>query len=453
MSLSKPSSSAARAAVLYNELLTADPAAALEDMAALREALARGRVTYAGEPMRSFARPHLVDAMAFEELRQAARRVLELCARLARRVYEGDVERLAAFLGLPEEEWPWLALDPGPPDVVLARLDALLTPEGPRFLEINSDAPAGFGYGDRMSEIFAALPGFRRFRERVPVRYQLSSPALVESIREAFRSWAEIGAPRVAIVDWREVPTRPDQEILREEFEAAGVPCALVDPRDLTLSSGRLLSPEGPVDVVYRRAVLSEVLARESEVRGFLAAYRAGAALFVNSFRCRLSEDKGFFAILTDEQHAALMSPEERELVGRYVPWTRRVEERRTQRRGETLDLVPFILARREELVLKPAHGYGGQSVLLGDETAPLEWERAVSQALTGAFVVQERVAIPEEEFPVLEDGRVRLEALKVNTNPFYVAGADVGAVTRASRASVINVGAGGGSLPTFVVG
>ena len=31
--------------------------------------------------------------------------------------------------------------------------------------------------------------------------------------------------------------------------------------------------------------------------------------------------------------------------------------------------------------------------------------------------------------------------------------GADVGAVTRAARTSVINVSAGGGSVPTFVLG
>jgi hypothetical protein len=42
---------------------------------------------------------------------------------------------------------------------------------------------------------------------------------------------------------------------------------------------------------------------------------------------------------------------------------------------------------------------------------------------------------------------------LKVNVNPFYVAGEPVGAVTRASRNSVINVSAGGGSAPTFVIG
>jgi hypothetical protein len=67
--------------------------------------------------------------------------------------------------------------------------------------------------------------------------------------------------------------------------------------------------------------------------------------------------------------------------------------------------------------------------------------------------VVQERVPITEEPFPVVDDGRLAFPPLKVNVNPFYVAGAEVGAVTRASLSSVINVSAGGGSVPSFVVG
>jgi uncharacterized circularly permuted ATP-grasp superfamily protein len=102
---------------------------------------------------------------------------------------------------------------------------------------------------------------------------------------------------------------------------------------------------------------------------------------------------------------------------------------------------------------LKPAHGYGGRSGFIGDETEPPAWEAAVRAGLGQAWIVQERVTIPEGRFPVFEGGALTFESLKVNTNPFHVAGAEVGAVTRVSRSSVINVSAGGGSLPTFVVG
>jgi uncharacterized circularly permuted ATP-grasp superfamily protein len=103
--------------------------------------------------------------------------------------------------------------------------------------------------------------------------------------------------------------------------------------------------------------------------------------------------------------------------------------------------------------VLKPAHAYGGRSVYVGNVTPPAEWEAAVQSALGKPWVVQEWVTIPEEPFPVFEGGTLRFAPLKVNTNPFYAAGEEAGAVTRASRSSVINVSAGGGSVPTFVVG
>jgi hypothetical protein len=403
--------------------------------------------------MRSFLRPHLLPLAEWTRLRHAGRRMLEIAARVARHAFDGDVRRLCAFLGTPEREARWVEIDPGPPDVVLSRLDAFLDDGRPRFIEVNSDAPAGFGYGDRMAEVFARLPVFRRFAETRAVGYRPSGPALVDAVLGAWRARGGSSAPRVAIVDWRDVKTRADQEILRTLIEAAGMPCFLADPRDADLARGRLSFGGRATDLVYRRGVLTELAERADEVRVFLDAYAAGAARFVNSFRCRLSEDKAFFAILTDEAFASLVSEDERRFLADVVPWTRRVAERRTRIEGREIDLVPFVVENRESLVLKPAHGYGGQSVLVGDETEPAVWERATQDALREPWVVQRRVAIPEEPFPVFAGGFLRSESLKVNVNPFYAAGADVGAVTRVSRSSVINVSAGGGSVPTFVVG
>jgi uncharacterized circularly permuted ATP-grasp superfamily protein len=257
----------------------------------------------------------------------------------------------------------------------------------------------------------------------------------------------------VAIVDWADVKTLADQEILRRAFVARGFECVLADPREVSFRGGRLRAPSGPIDLVYRRAVLSELVAREDEVKAFLEAYESGRVPFVNTFRCRLSEDKAFFAVLTDEAFTGLLTTEERAFVDRLVPWTRKVAERRTRRAGREVDLVPHILENRTDLVLKPAHGYGGKSVFVGDETEPAVWEKAVGEALASPWVVQERVTIPEEPFPVFDEGSLSFASLKVNTNPFYVRGARSGAVTRCSRSSVINVSAGGGSIPTFVLG
>ena len=442
----------AAAIAAYHRRLEADPAGALEQAARLEADFARRSVTFAGQPMPSFVRPHFVTRADFDHLRSAACRLVEICARVARQAFGGDLGHLLDFLGTPEAEARHVRFDPGPPDVVLSRVDAFLAHEGPRFIEINSDAPAGFGYGDRMAELVRELPVFSAFAGEFKVTYEPSAPPLLDAVLGAAKARRAGATPTVAIVDWAEVKTRPDQEILSEALLARGASCFLADPREAERRSGRLLFGGRVADIVYRRAVLSELCEREAESRVFLEAYRAQEAVFVNSLRCRVSEDKVFFALLTDEAFSGLLSADERELVARVVPWTRRVVERRTTRDGRDVDLVPHILERREGLVLKPAHGYGGASVYVGSETAPFDWERAVGKALGGAWVVQERVEIPEEPFPVVEEGALAFRPFKVNVNPFYVQGAEAGAVTRASRSAVINVSAGGGSLPTFVL-
>ena len=442
----------AAAIAAYHRLLEADEAGALEQVARLEAGFRRRGVTFAGQPMPSFVRPHFVSRADFDVLCAAACRLVEICARVARHAFGGDLSRLLAFLGTPETEARHVRFDPGEPDVMLSRVDAFLAHGQPRFIEINSDAPAGFGYGDRMAELVRDLPVFSAFARTFEVSYPTSAPRLLDAVLGAAKPRRAGTVPTVAIVDWAEVKTRPDQEILSEAFRARGASCFLADPRDAERNAGRLQFGGRIADVVYRRAVLSEMCEREAESRVFLEAYRAQEAVFVNSLRCRVSEDKAFFALLTDEAFAALLSEDEREFVGRFVPWTRRVAERRTTRGGQEVDLIPHVLEQREGLVLKPAHGYGGASVYVGSETSPSDWEEAVGQGLAGAWVVQERVEIPEEPFPVVENGRLAFRSFKVNVNPFYVRGAGVGAVTRASRSVVINVSAGGGSSPTFVL-
>jgi len=168
----------------YHRLLEKDPGAAREQAEGLREAFRREGVTFAGEPLPSFVRPHFVARAEWDALRERGVRVMETAARVGRLVFDGDVGRLCDFLGTPAAEAAWVAIDPGPPDVVLSRLDAFLTPAGPRFIEINSDAPAGFGYGDRMARLFRELPVFREFAREVAVAYHASDEGLVRAFHD-----------------------------------------------------------------------------------------------------------------------------------------------------------------------------------------------------------------------------------------------------------------------------
>jgi len=437
----------------YHRLLAADPAAAREQADALREAFRRERVTFGGEPMATLLRPALLARAEWDALRGSAAQVARIAERVARQAFGGDVRRLCAFLGTSDAEAVWIELDPGPPDFLFTRLDALQTPAGPRFIEINSDAPAGLGYGDRMARLFRELPVVRAFEREVPLAYQGCEEALVRGLAARWRASGGTGRPRIAIADWAESQTRADEEILREALAARGFECVVADPRAMEIHRGRLHAGGAPVDLVYRRAVLSELVGREIEVQAFMGAYRHRLCPFVNSFRSRISEDKVFLAILSDEAFAQLLSPEERELLGRVLPWTRRLEERRTRKAGVEIDLLPYALANRESLVLKPAHEYGGREVIVGSEASWPEWDAALRGALGGPWVVQERITPPAEPFPLCDGGELRIVPLHVNQGPFCIAGEPAGAVARASEKPVVSVSVGGASVPTFVFG
>ncbi|HEY7515435.1 MAG TPA: hypothetical protein VIC87_13200, partial [Vicinamibacteria bacterium] len=75
---------AAQAIAEYHRLLEADPGAALAQWEGLREAFARGGVTFDGQPMPTLMRPQLVARGDWDMLRAASVRLLELAARVAR---------------------------------------------------------------------------------------------------------------------------------------------------------------------------------------------------------------------------------------------------------------------------------------------------------------------------------------------------------------------------------
>jgi len=95
--------------------------------------------------------------------------------------------------------------------------------------------------------------------------------------------------------------------------------------------------------------------------------------------RCKILYKKASLAALSDEANAFLFNESERLAIADHIPWTRVVAERRTEFRGETVDLIPHALAHRDRLVLKPNDEYGGKGIVLGWTVDDATWERSVT--------------------------------------------------------------------------
>jgi hypothetical protein len=107
---------------------------------------------------------------------------------------------------------------------------------------------------------------------------------------------------------------------------------------------GQKLSAHGKtIDLVYRRVLINDIVAKPAECAALVNAYTANAVSVANSLRCKIPHVKTFFAVLTDERNEALFSEAERKIIANHVPWTRVVADVRTMHRGESIDLLAFI--------------------------------------------------------------------------------------------------------------
>ncbi len=418
--------------------------------------LRAAKLTFGGRVHCPFPRPFFLS----EEDEQRVRFVAESVAAMGERVAAAALQHpeLFAQLHLRPEEERLARITAGTARACAAsRLDAFLLPGSLKFAEYNGESPAGAGYAETLAEVFRELPLMKRFEERYAAHSYPLSAKLLDALVASYLDWGgTTRRPQMAIVDWREVPTWSEFQILKSRFEKLGVPTEVADPRDLVFD-GRTLTAHGKkIDLVYRRVLINDIVARPAECDALVRAYTANAVCVANTFRCKIPHVKAFFAVLTDEQNAALFSAEEQALISKHIPWTRVVAGVRTMHYGEPIELLAFIRRERANLVLKPSDEYGGTGVTLGWETDERAWDAVIQRAVTattGCWIVQERIPIRREVFPhVAPGGGVEFRDMLVDFAPYLFRGKLAGYLTRLSATGLANVTSGGGQVPAFRV-
>jgi hypothetical protein len=391
---------------------------------------------------------------------QRVRVVAETMADLAERVTDAamkDTALLAQF-HLRDEELRLVRLGKiAGPASTASRLDAFLLPDSLKFAEYNGESPAGAGYTETLGEIFLKLPLVAEFDKSFQVHSYPLSAKLLDALMTSYLDWGGTSKrPQMLITDWREVPTWTEFEILKERFEKLGVPVELADPRELQFDGKELTARGKKIDLVYRRVLMNDIVARVAECKALVDAVAANAVCVANHFRCKIPHVKAFFAVLTDERNDGLFSFGERELIGKHVPWTRVVADVRTAHYGESIELLKFLRSARENLVLKPSDEYGGTGVKLGWESSEADWDATILTAVAatqGCWIVQERIPIRREVFPWIQaNGEVEFRDMLVDFAPYLFRGKMSGFLTRLSATGLANVTSGGGQIPAFRV-
>src|SRR5260370_16806995 len=102
-----------------------------------------------------------------------------------------------------------------------------------------------------------------------------------------------------------------------------GLPTLMADAREIEWDGKSLVARDTKIDLVYRRVLINDIVAKPVECSALVKAYSANAVCVANNFRCKIPHVKAFFPLLTHDQNGALFSPAERDIIRNHIPRTR----------------------------------------------------------------------------------------------------------------------------------
>jgi hypothetical protein len=428
----------------------------LTDTEAVRTAL-RARGLLIGErSLLNVARPRFearAEIAATQRVAGALTRALEAVWPLLLAAHRSGGTRLPGF-----DDWisKVEAADPrhideplGSPGTVL-RMDAYGIGSSTGIIELNADVPEGAVILHGIRRIFEISETWMLIRREYPVE---TVPVESAQDRTLLAPWRSPGRPRIGLVGWPEGAEAVTARMLATHLNLHGYRTAVASPEDCECDGKRFLAGGEPVDIVYRLCHLPDIFARPKECQALLEAARGGVVPIVNPLAAEIFSHKYLLALLGQPPWNESIAPGDRGLIEKALPWGAVVAEGpcRTPE-GETRDLTAWISSRRENLVLKGAHGQGGGDVMLGWTVDQAAWDAFLTRLLTEGGVVQSRLPAPRDTYPLIASGSPREEFFE-DTIAYVFDGIPAGLGSRLSRTEITNVSRGGSLVPVYAVG
>ena len=435
----------------YHQALARDDGLTSEFFARLKTMMRERRLIYGSREISHALRPHFLTSRQYAILTHSSEVLAGASEKVAKALLS-EPSRMQT-VGLTEREIKLALVEPRQStSVKTSRLDAFVHGYEVKFVEYNAENPSSLADQEGLNEILCEVTAMRNMAQQYELRQFSPARRLLRMLLDTFREWGGTGVPNIAILDWDGLPTAPEFALLADLFASHGVATVICTPEQLQYENGRLRCGAFAIDLVYKRVIINELLAACDDSHPLIRAYIAGDVCLVNSFRCKMVHKKAVFELLTDKANANWFTAREKDVVRRTVPWTRRVTQRKTDYRGVEVDLIEHIRKHQRQFVIKPNDDYGGRGVSFGERATSSEWDAALSEALAGDYVVQEKIELQTEIFPIFSESGWDLQPMYVDTNPFLFNGRVGGAMVRLSGSPVVNVTAGGSETGFFVV-
>lgn len=271
----------------------------------------------------------------------------------------------------------------------ICRLDIFLNEENYsyKFCEFNGDGTSSMNEDRELNLAFQRTALYKRLIEE----YEVTSYELFDSwageVKEIYESTGKKAeGARIAVVDFMEKGCSVYEfEEFCKAFRKVGFESEVCEIRELTYDGSHLYTKENkPIDVIYRRAVTSDIMAHKEEVREFLRAVEEKKVCMMGDFCTHIMHDKILFKLLRNSETKAILTDRENAFVEEHVPYTVRLT-------GEEI-VKKQVKETKDNWIIKPEDSYGAKGVFSGKNHTIEEWSALLEQFKDQDYLLQEYV-------------------------------------------------------------
>lgn len=268
----------------------------------------------------------------------------------------------------------------------IARFDIFFNEEDHtfKFCEINTDGTSAMNEDYVLNQAIVQNIAHTHMK----TRYSFSTFELFDSWVETFLDLYDTyekkcQKPYIAIVDFLEHCSITEFEEFQKRFQNAGYECEICEITQMKYKDHVLYSPSGhPVDLIYRRAVTTDVMEHYAEVQDFVQAVLHQDVCVIGSFCTQIIHNKWLFKILHEEPTQKFLTEEERQFVREHIPYTNLMDDRYCDRSQLQKD--------KDRWIIKPLDSYASRGVFAGIDHTQKQWDTIISEHWNQEYIYQE---------------------------------------------------------------
>jgi hypothetical protein len=352
---------------------------------------------------RALTRPVFLGAQEYRQVTDDVNQLYRAITALPDRLFAGDLAGFARAVGMNEAQVSAVMRTRGDGPTRLARADLQLADDGFRMLEMNLGSTMGGLDNALLNQGMLSQPQIEAFVTGHGLTYVDTLAETAAAILNECK--VPTGTrPVMAAADWPDSFVTLEPQLRRSAAMLAplGIDAYACHVGQLRHENGRIWLDDRAVDVVYRLFTLEDLLSDEGPAlcEPVIRATERGDVKMFTALDVRVYGSKGALAMLSDEANRHLLTEAERTSIDRILPWTRMLRRGPVTVGEQRVDLEPYVLANREELILKPTLMYSGIGVVPGWLTEPDQWREQIEAALDGPYLVQRRIHPHAEWFP-----------------------------------------------------